>query len=268
MVINGETASHGAAQQDPLSLFDLSGRVAIVTGGSSGIGSHIAGALAAAGATVVIAGRRSDRLEEVASRHVGVVAHQCDVSNDDECRRLVETTVSEQGRLDILVNNAGVSEPTKAELETPEDFRSTVAVNMVAPFILSQAAALHMLASSDGGSIVNIASIIGMVGIGRIPQASYAASKGGLVNLTRELAAQWARRGIRVNAVAPGWFPTEMTSDLFGNESGLDWVARLTPMGRGGELSELAGAVIFLASAASSYVTGVVLPVDGGWTAV
>jgi NAD(P)-dependent dehydrogenase (short-subunit alcohol dehydrogenase family) len=143
-----------------------------------------------------------------------------------------------------------------------------VALNLEAPFALAQQVARHVIARGERASIVNVASMLGTVGIGRIPQASYAASKGGLVNLTRELAAQWARKGVRVNALAPGWFESEMTTGLFAEESGQAFIRRGTPMGRAGLEHELDGALLFLASDASSYVTGQVLRVDGGWTAV
>ena len=156
-----------------------------------------------------------------------------------------------------------------AEEEPLEEFRRVIDVNLVAPFALSQHAARAMLDGSRGGAIVNVASILGLVGVGQIPQAGYAASKGGLVNLTRELSAQWSRKGIRVNALAPGWFESEMTADMFSEEGkGRAWVSRRAPLGRHGREGELDGALLFLASDASTYVTGHVLAVDGGWTAI
>jgi NAD(P)-dependent dehydrogenase (short-subunit alcohol dehydrogenase family) len=250
------------------SLFDLTEKVIVVTGASSGIGARIVGVLHEAGASVIAVARRHDRLEELAQRHPGIVPASCDVTVDDECRELIAKTVGSYGRIDVLINNAGISRSQRAEKETPDQFREVLGVNLVAPFVLIHFSAHRMLKQPTGGVIINIASILGLVGLGRVPQASYTASKAGLVNLTRELAAQWARKGIRVNAIAPGWFPTEMTDDLFGTEEGRSWVERLTPMARGGRLDELDGAVLFLASDASSYVTGCVLPVDGGWTAV
>jgi hypothetical protein len=172
------------------------------------------------------------------------------------------------GRVDILVNNAGMVDAEPALDEPVERFREVLAVNLVAPFALAQRAARAMLDTAEGGAIVNVASILGLRGIGQIPQAGYAASKGGVVNLTRELGAQWARKGIRVNAIAPGWFESEMTEDMFADESGHKWVARRAPMGRHGREGELDGALLYLASDASSYVTGQILAVDGGWTSV
>lgn len=252
---------------DPTARFRLDGRVALVTGASSGIGAHLAGTLAAAGARVVLAARRAERLEQLAQALPGSVAVACDLSDDGELARLVETALSACGRIDVLVNNAGATEVVPAEEQHPDQFRRILAVNLTAPFLLTQLVGRHMLASG-GGVVVNIASVLGMRGVGQIPQAGYAASKGGLINLTRELAAQWARRGIRVNAIAPAWFPSEMTGDMFADEGGQRWIRRRTPMGRPGELDELDGALLFLASDASAYVTGQVLAVDGGWTAV
>jgi NAD(P)-dependent dehydrogenase (short-subunit alcohol dehydrogenase family) len=180
---------------------------------------------------------------------------------------MVAGVLARHGRIDVLVNNAGITNIVRAEDEEPDVFRAVLALNLVAPFVLSHLVAPSMLRRKSG-SIINIASVVGLVGLGRMPQASYAASKGGLVNLTRELAAQWARKGIRVNAIAPAFFPTEMTTALFDNDEGTEWVSRLTPMGRGGELSELCGALVYLAGPSSSYTTGAVIPVDGGWTAV
>jgi NAD(P)-dependent dehydrogenase (short-subunit alcohol dehydrogenase family) len=245
----------------------LTSRVAIVTGASSGLGREFVLALAREGAHVVAAARRLERIESVAEGEPRIAAFGCDVTDESQCEALVRATFERHGRIDILVNNAGISNIIPAEDETPTDFRRILEVNLVGPFTLAHFVAPIML-QQGSGSIINVSSIVGMVGLGRMPQASYSASKGGLTNLTRELAAQWARRGIRVNALAPGWFPTEMTEELFDNENGRAWVRRLTPMGRGGVPSELAGALIYLASDASSYTTGTVLPVDGGWTAV
>jgi NAD(P)-dependent dehydrogenase (short-subunit alcohol dehydrogenase family) len=255
------------SDRDPLAAFRLDGRVAIVTGASSGIGVRLARTLHAAGAQVVLAARRRELLEALAAELPGAVPVVCDVSRDEECDSLVDTALSLSGRIDILVNNAGLGNPLPAEDEPREQFRDIVAVNLIAAFVLTQAAARPML-ERGSGVIVNVASVLGLVASGQIPQASYTASKGGLVNLTRELAVQWARKGIRVNAIAPGWFPTDMTEELFQEESGRAWVRRNTPMGRGGELHELDGALLYLASDASSFVTGQVIAVDGGWTAV
>jgi NAD(P)-dependent dehydrogenase (short-subunit alcohol dehydrogenase family) len=193
----------------------------------------------------------------------------CDLSIDGAPHALVTAALDHYGRVDVLVNNAGTSEPTPALDEKTEQFEATLRVNLVAPFELARESARAMFDAGTGGVIVNVASIWGIVGVGQIPEAGYAASKGGLVNLTRELAAQWARRGVRVNCLAPGWFRTEMTDGLmFGDEQSERWMRQRTPMGRGGEEHELDGALLFLASDASSFMTGQILCVDGGWTAV
>ena len=253
---------------DPLQTFRLDGRVAVVTGASSGLGDRFARVLSAAGAKVVVAARRADRLEALASELTDAVAMPCDVTQPGAPARLVASAVEHYGRVDVVVNNAGASEPVPALDESTEHFRASVELNLVAPFELARAAAGAMV-EHGGGSIVNVASIWGLVGVGQIPEAGYAASKGGIVSLTRELAAQWARRGVRVNALAPGWFHTEMTTGrMFGDENAERWMRQRTPMGRGGEEHELDGALLFLASDASSFVTGTVVSVDGGWTAV
>jgi NAD(P)-dependent dehydrogenase (short-subunit alcohol dehydrogenase family) len=254
---------------DPVASFRLEDRVTILTGASSGIGAHLAGTLAAAGAKVVVAARRLERLQTLVSGLPGDghLAVACDMANDADLDALVAATMARHGRIDILINNAGFNDPHPAETEPMSNFRYVMEVNLNGTFALTQLVARCMLERGEG-TIVNVASILGMVGAGQIPEGSYAASKGALVNLTRELAAQWARRGVRVNAVCPGWFRSEMTAEMFDNESSVRWIRRKTPMGRPGELQELDGAVLFLASPASSYVTGAVLPVDGGWTAV
>jgi NAD(P)-dependent dehydrogenase (short-subunit alcohol dehydrogenase family) len=254
---------------DPLSAFRLDGRVAIVTGASSGLGHRFARVLDAAGARVALVARRAERLGDLADILDDALVVPCDLSSDEDTATVVPTVVEHFGRLDVLVNNAGVNDNVPALDESLDEFRTVVDVNLVAPFVLAQHAARAMIDAQRAGSIVNIASMFGVVGVGQIPQAGYAASKGGLVNLTRELAAQWARRGVRVNALAPGFFPSEMTNDtMFADERSAKWMRSRAPMGRGGDEHELDGALLFLASEASSYVTGQVLCVDGGWTAV
>jgi NAD(P)-dependent dehydrogenase (short-subunit alcohol dehydrogenase family) len=256
---------------DASALFRIEGRVAVVTGASSGLGVALATGLAEAGARITLAARRGDRLDAVAAQLVQsgaeVLALPCDVSDGAAVDRLVSATLERFGSLDILVNNAGITEIVKAEEEPLETFRRVLAVNLTGAFVCAQRCGRPML-EAGRGAIVNVASILGLVGAGQIPQASYAASKGGLVNLTRELAAQWARRGVRVNALAPAWFESEMTDDMFRDERSRRWIRGRTPMGRPAEARELIGPLLFLVSDAASYVTGQVLPVDGGWTIV
>jgi NAD(P)-dependent dehydrogenase (short-subunit alcohol dehydrogenase family) len=246
-------------------MFRLDGRVAIVTGASSGLGVAFAQALAEAGADVVLGARRVDRLEETARlvRDAGrrVLAVATDVSEPAQCQALVDAAMAEFGRVDVLVNNAGVGTAVPATHETPEQFRSVIDVNLNGCYWMAQACGRVM---QPGSSIVNISSVLGLTTAG-LPQAAYAASKAGLNGLTRDLAQQWTgRKGIRVNSVAPGFFVSEMTDQY--PPGYLEQQQSRIPAGRKGELAELAATVVFLASDASGYVTGQTLPVDGGMT--
>jgi NAD(P)-dependent dehydrogenase (short-subunit alcohol dehydrogenase family) len=246
-------------------LFNLSGRVAIVTGASSGLGEGFARALASCGATVIAAARRTERLNQLAKELPGVVPVACDVTSASDRQRVVEAALA-AGGLDVLVNNAGKPGPPDALTESEEELASILDVNLTAGLRLS-VAAVDALSEGTPLSIINVSSVIGMVSTAPIGGAGYAASKAGVIGVTRELAGQWGRRGVRVNALVPGWFDTEMTEGLFTNEKSADWVRRNTMLGRGGRAGEVDGALLFLASGASSYVTGHVLVVDGGWVA-
>jgi NAD(P)-dependent dehydrogenase (short-subunit alcohol dehydrogenase family) len=246
-------------------LFGLRGRTAIVTGASSGLGQRFAAVLRAAGANVVLAARRLERLADFAAGDAGLLAVACDVTKSDDRRNLVERTLSAFGAVDILVNNAGTTNVAPAEDEPIEEFMRVLDVNLVSLHALTQLVARPMLAA-ERGSIINITSILGSLGSAPLKQASYCASKGAVVNLTRELGAQWATRGVRVNCIAPGWFRSELTDVMFPGGTPIDFITRNTPMRRAGSETELDGALLFLAGTASSFVTGQTLVVDGGWS--
>ena len=242
----------------------LDGHVVVVTGASSGLGEQLGRSLAAAGAVPVLAARRAERLEALRRQIPSADTVTCDVTCDADRERLIATVMERHGRLDGLVNNAGAG-ATAPALRTPtETFAGVVDLNLTAPFALSCMAARAMR-EGDGGSIVNVASVMGLRSIGEIPDAAYVASKAGLIGLTRELASQWGRHGIRVNAVAPGFFASEMTAGLGDDpEQFPDFLLARTPLGRGGRQGELDEAVLFLVGEGSSFVTGAVLSVDGG----
>jgi NAD(P)-dependent dehydrogenase (short-subunit alcohol dehydrogenase family) len=251
--------------------FEVAGRVAVVTGASSGLGVTFAEALAEAGARLVLAARRRDRLETLQSRLIAagseVEVVECDVTRTADVGALADATLARFGRADILVNNAGVAHTAPATEETVEEFSRTLQVNVVGAYACAQRFGRIML-EQGSGSIINVASMLGVVASGLIPQAAYVSSKGAVVQMTRELAAQWARRGVRVNAIAPGFFPSEMTGSMLEDENGQRYVRRRTPLGRAGIPEELVGPLLLLASDASSYMIGQILVVDGGWTII
>jgi NAD(P)-dependent dehydrogenase (short-subunit alcohol dehydrogenase family) len=254
----------------PLDRFRLDGRTAIVTGASSGLGERFAYVLAAAGAGVVLAARRLEKVE-AAARQIragggDAIAVCCDVTSDAEVSGLLAAAVDRFGTVDVLANNAGTAPEEDADIETPDSFRRVVDLNLSGAYCCARAVAPAMMAQGRG-SIINTASISGLVAGDGPDTPSYVASKGGLIALTRELAVRWAKKGVRVNALAPGYFPTEMTASTLSEEEGRRFITDRTPVGRPGAIDELDGALLFLASDASSYVTGVTIPVDGGWTA-
>jgi NAD(P)-dependent dehydrogenase (short-subunit alcohol dehydrogenase family) len=248
-----------------LEMFGLEGKVAIVTGASSGLGVAFAVGLAEAGADVALGARRLDRLEGTRAKVEAVgrraLAVQTDVADPDSCRNLVEAAMLDFGRVDILVNNAGLGTAYPATRETPEQFREVIDINLNGAYWMAQASARVM---GRGSSIVNISSVLGLT-TASLPQAAYAASKAGMLGLTRDLAQQWTqRKGIRVNAIAPGFFESEMTEQY---EPGyLDAMMMRVVAGRMGDERELAATLVWLVSEAGGYVTGQTIVVDGGVT--
>ncbi len=252
-----------------LDLFRLDGRVALITGGTKGLGLSMAVGLASAGADVAIASRNGEEAEREAEkvanesgrRTLGIV---CDVTIEDQVDAMVERTVAELGRVDILVSNAGINVRGPIEELAPEDFDAVMATNVRGPWLCARAVAPHMRRAGYG-RVINIGSTLSVVGVpGRTP---YASSKGAIAQMTRVLALEWAQDGITCNAICPGPFLTPMNLPIADLPDTQKFIVGAVPLGRWGELHEIQGAAIFLASAASSYVTGTTLFVDGGWTA-
>lgn len=252
------------ALSDPLSSFRLDGKVAVITGASSGIGARAAQVLAALGATVVLSARRTERIEALAASLERADAVTCDVSQPGASAALVDGVVERHGRVDVVVANAGISNTTPALREPVDRFAEVVTVDLVAPFELAQAAVRHLREAGTGGSIVNVASAAAFSSTPVLPQAGYVAAKTGLVGLTRELAMQWARYDVRVNALCPGMFPSEMTAELVDSDELRTQFESAVPLRRIARPHELDAALAFLATPASSYVTGQAIVVDGG----
>ncbi len=252
---------------DPLAPFRLDGKTVLITGASSGLGARFAAVAAAVGARPILVARRAERLRELADEIPGAISIAADIADPDGARALVDEAYERCERVDVLVNNAGASEGGVNAEELPlEEYDRIVGVNQRATFHLSTLLAPKMI-ERRSGCIVNVASIHGLCAAAPNNQAAYVASKSALIGLTRELAVQWAKHGIRVNAIAPAYFETELTTTMFSNEKSIAWIERNTPLRRPARIDELDGAMLFLASDASSYVTGTTLVVDGGWTA-
>ena len=243
--------------------FDLSGRVAVVTGGNGGIGLGMARGLAGAGAKVVVAGRNAQK-SAAAAKEIGGIAIEADMLQEADCRALAQKTVAQLGRLDILVNNAGINIRKQPQEYTLEEWHRVMDSNLTSAFTCSQAAYPEMM-KAGGGKIINIGSMMSIFGASFT--TAYAASKGGMVQMTRAMACAWAKDNIQVNAVLPGWIDTELTRGAREQVEGLnERVLARTPAGRWGIPDDLAGIAVFLASASSDFLTGTAIPVDGGYS--
>jgi len=251
-------------------MFDLTGRVAVVTGASSGLGAQFAKVLAQQGADLVVLARRRDKLETVAEE-IRKTGRKClvvtaDVTKTDEVKAAVAEVIKEYGRVDILVNNAGVGTMAPAETYPDETWNKEIAVDLTGVFIVAREFGSEMI-KQKYGRIINIASMFGIMG-SALQSSAYHAAKGGVVNLTRALAAEWAPHNITVNAICPGFFPSEMTQSLFETEDFQNYLKTFVPMHRGGRDGELNPALIYLASDEASYTTGSMVVVDGGQTCI
>ena len=254
-------------------IFDLSGRVALVTGCSGGLGVQMAKALAARGSKLVIIARRLEKLQEVQAEiektyGVEVLPIRCDITSTEAVEAMVDQALARFGRIDILVNNAGTGAVAPAEDITDAQFENEMQIDLFGSFRVARAVAKKSMIPNAYGRIINIASMYGLVGNKIAPAAPYHAAKGGVVNMTRALAAEWGKHGITVNAICPGYFITPLTKETLESEYFANYAKTVIPMERYGHQGELDSAVCFLAADASRYVTGVALPVDGGYTCV
>lgn len=254
-------------------IFDLSGRVALVTGCSGGLGVQMAKALAARGSKLVIIARRYEKLVEVKNEiekafGVEVLPIQCDITNTGAVEKIVDEAIAHFGKIDIVVNNAGTGAVAPAEDITDSQFENEMQIDLFGSFRVARAVAKKTMIPNQYGRIINIASMYGLVGNKIAPAAPYHAAKGGVVNMTRALAAEWGKHGITVNAICPGYFITPLTKETLESDYFANYAKTVIPMERYGHEGELDSAVCFLAAEASRYVTGVALPVDGGYTCV
>ena len=253
--------------------FEMKGQVALVTGCSSGLGVQMARALASAGCNVVPIARRLEKLEEVAASiradfGVEVLPLRCDITSTEQVEDVVAKALERFGRIDVLVNNAGTGAVAPAEEITDAQFENEFQIDLFGSFKVARAVAAKAMIPAEYGRIINIASMYGLVGNKIAPASPYHAAKGGVVNLTRALAAEWGKHGITVNSICPGYFYTPLTVETLNSEYFQNYAKQVIPLERYGNEGELDTAVLFLASPASAYVTGVALPVDGGYTCV
>ena len=253
--------------------FDLKGQVALVTGCSGGLGVQMARALASAGCNIVPIARRIEKLEEVAASlradfGVDVLPLRCDITSTEQVDEAVKQAMDHFGRIDIVVNNAGTGAVAPAEEITDAQFENEMQIDLFGSFRVARAVAAKAMIPARYGRVINIASMYGLVGNKIAPCSPYHAAKGGVVNLTKGLAAEWGKYGITVNTICPGYFYTPLTADTLNSDYFQDYAKRVIPLERYGNEGELDTTVLFLSSPASSYVTGVALPVDGGYTCV
>lgn len=252
-------------------MFDLSGKVAVVTGASSGLGVHMAKALAEQGANLAILARRIEKLEEIKKEidalGVTCLAVKCDLTDEASITAAVESIIAEYGKIDILINNAGAGGTIPLEETTLSDWNKDIILDETGVFLMTREVGKYMI-KNKYGRIINIASMYGLVGNTALPSAAYHAAKGAVVNFTRATAAEWAKYNINANCICPGYFGTELTEETLSSPDFTAYMKATVPLGRYGNPAELKGAAVYLASDEASYTTGLVMPVDGGYTCV
>ncbi len=253
--------------------FDLTGQAALITGCSTGLGVQMAKALASQGANIIAVARRQNMLDEVASQiseefGVEAIGISCDITDTATVEKTVSAVMERFGRIDILINNAGTGGVAPAEEITDAQFENEINIDLFGSFKVARAVAKHAMLPAGYGRIINIASMYGLVGNKIAPCAPYHAAKGGVINMTRALASEWGEKGITVNAICPGYFYTPLTVETLNSEFFRNYAKQMIPVSRYGNEGELDTAALFLASPCSTYVNGVILPVDGGYTAM